>query len=385
MPAYHYNPPPNWPPPPPGWAPGPGWQPDPAWGPPPQGWQLWVEQPEARPPRSRAALAGGAALVTLIAVLAVVTLVALVSPDQEPVVTTPAVGAPGRPPPTPTATPSSTPTPTPAPTPDVPPGVPAGAQVARVVDVPDGDTLTIAAAATGAVLSTTDPVRVRLLQIDTPEQGEPLSDEATAGLVALAGPGTTVWALRDQDPRDQYGRELLYLWTGDGTFVNEEMVLSGLATAVLYEPQRPLHRPDACRPGSGPIGRHRALGAASSSTTSTTAGTSSRPGNRTRDRPTTTRAGAPGWRPLRPLLPRCLHPAPPAGPRLRRDRVQPFRGPAARPARLRPRQGRRRLRERLKTWPQASRSPRRASCPRPAPDAAADARRDCLLTGAVTP
>ena len=241
MPAYHYNPPPNWPPPPPGWAPGPGWQPDPAWGPPPQGWQLWVEPPDARPPRSRAALAGAAALVTLIAVLAVVTLVALVSPDQEPVVTTPAVGTPDRPSPTPTATPTSstptvTPTPTPAPTPDVPPGVPAGAQVARVVDVADGDTLTIAAAATGAVLSTSDPVRVRLLQIDTPEQGEPLSDEATAGLVALAGPGTTVWALRDQDPRDQYGRELLYLWTGDGTFVNEEMVLSGLATAVLYEP-----------------------------------------------------------------------------------------------------------------------------------------------------
>jgi micrococcal nuclease len=114
--------------------------------------------------------------------------------------------------------------------------VPSGAQEARVVDVADGDTLTIAAVATGAVLSTTEPVRVRLLQIDTPEQGEPLSDEATAELVALTGPGTTVWALRDQDSRDRYGRELLYLWSGDGTFVNEQMVLSGLATAVLVEP-----------------------------------------------------------------------------------------------------------------------------------------------------
>ena len=238
MPIYRYNPPPNWPPPPPGWSPGPGWQPDPAWGPPPPGWLLWVEQTGASPRRSRAGLAGGAALVTLIAVLAVMTLVALVSPDRQDVVSTSAAGTPARPTSAPTAQPSPTPTATatPTPTPDVPPGVPSSAQEARVVDVADGDTLTIAAVATGAVLSTTGPVRVRLLQIDTPEQGEPLSAEATAELAALAGPGTTVWALGDQEPRDRYDRELLYLWTGDGAFINEQMVLSGLATAVLYEP-----------------------------------------------------------------------------------------------------------------------------------------------------
>jgi micrococcal nuclease len=90
--------------------------------------------------------------------------------------------------------------------------------------------------AAGSVLASTEPVRVRLLQIDTPEQGAQLSAEATAALTALAAPGTNVWALGDQEPRDRYGRELLYLWTGDGSFVNEEMVLSGMATAVLYEP-----------------------------------------------------------------------------------------------------------------------------------------------------
>jgi hypothetical protein len=106
---------------------------------------------------------------------------------------------------------------------------------------------------------------------------------------------------------------------------------------------------------AGPVGRPRALGAAA---TSAGAGRT-RSGARGS---ATTRAGPPGGRLLRPLLPRCLHPALPAGPRLRRDRVPPIRGPAARPARLRPRQGRRRLRERLKTPPQATRSPRRRRC-----------------------
>ena len=140
----------------------------------------------------------------------------------------------------PPASVTQAPTPTPGPpapsTAPAPPSVPADAQQARVVDVVDGDTLTLAALAAGSVLSATDPVRVRLLQIDTPERGAPLADEATAMLGTMAGPGAVLWALRDREPHDRYGRELLYLWTEDGTFVNEAMVRSGLATAVLYEP-----------------------------------------------------------------------------------------------------------------------------------------------------
>lgn len=44
--ARSFNPPPNWPKPPEGWQPPPGWQPDPAWGPAPEGWELWVENPD---------------------------------------------------------------------------------------------------------------------------------------------------------------------------------------------------------------------------------------------------------------------------------------------------------------------------------------------------
>jgi micrococcal nuclease len=82
----------------------------------------------------------------------------------------------------------------------------------------------------------TGSVVVRTLPVVTATMMRAMSAEATAALTALAGPGSTVWALPDQNPRDQYGRELLYVWTADGTFVNEEMVRSGFATVVLYEP-----------------------------------------------------------------------------------------------------------------------------------------------------
>lgn len=47
--ALVFNPPPNWPAPPAGWTPTPTWRPDPAWGPVPDGWQLWVEEPDSEP------------------------------------------------------------------------------------------------------------------------------------------------------------------------------------------------------------------------------------------------------------------------------------------------------------------------------------------------
>ncbi|MGH9248509.1 MAG: thermonuclease family protein, partial [Acidimicrobiales bacterium] len=133
--------------------------------------------------------------------------------------------------PTPTVTRSAEPV-----EPTQPDGVPAGAQSARVVEIVDGDTLVLAALATGSVLATTEPVRVRLLEIDAPGRGAPFADESSRLLASIAAPGWTVWVLRDQDPVDRYGRELLYVWTDDGAFVNREMVAAGLATALLYEP-----------------------------------------------------------------------------------------------------------------------------------------------------
>lgn len=117
-----------------------------------------------------------------------------------------------------------------------PAGVPAGVQAARVTRIVDGDTLVVAALAAGPVLGSREQLTVRLLEVDTPERGQPYARKATAFLHRLAPPGATVWVVHDVERQDRYGRELLYVWTKDGRFVNREIVRHGLGTAVLYEP-----------------------------------------------------------------------------------------------------------------------------------------------------
>lgn len=115
--------------------------------------------------------------------------------------------------------------------PAVPPtAIPEGAAQATVAYVHDGDTLFLNAPG--------GEQKVRLIGIDSPEladddtEQECYGPEATAELRTLLPEGTTVWALHDVETRDQYGRELLYLFTADGTFVNRAMVLAGAAEAI---------------------------------------------------------------------------------------------------------------------------------------------------------
>lgn len=96
-----------------------------------------------------------------------------------------------------------------------------------VTKIVDGDTLDIKRDG--------ETVRVRLLNIDTPEQGECLYQEATDRLTELAPPGTHVRLEHDQEREDRYGRELAAVFAGD-MFVNEQLVADGLARAVTYEP-----------------------------------------------------------------------------------------------------------------------------------------------------
>ncbi len=105
---------------------------------------------------------------------------------------------------------------------------PADAQPVRVVRIIDGDTLQARTEA--------GTVRIRLLEIDAPEDGACFGDEATEALAAALPVGSTAWVLADRDPVDRYGRELRYLWNADGAFVNLDMVRQGNATAVLFEP-----------------------------------------------------------------------------------------------------------------------------------------------------
>ena len=96
-----------------------------------------------------------------------------------------------------------------------------------VTKIVDGDTLDVDRDG--------ETVRVRLLNIDTPEKGECLYQEATDRLTELAPPGTRVRLEHDQEREDRYGRELAAVFAGD-VFVNEQLAADGLARAVTYEP-----------------------------------------------------------------------------------------------------------------------------------------------------
>ncbi|MEU6687755.1 thermonuclease family protein [Streptomyces sp. NPDC046832] len=98
----------------------------------------------------------------------------------------------------------------------------------------DGDTLDVRG--DGGVLPKDTVARVRLLEIDTPERGACFADDATARTTKLVPPGSRIRAERDVELTDRYDRYLLYVWNEQGTFVNESLVRSGHAKAVLYPP-----------------------------------------------------------------------------------------------------------------------------------------------------
>lgn len=120
--------------------------------------------------------------------------------------------------------------------------VPADAERAVVVDHVDGDTLRVRGTGGSDLLPATEDTTVRLLEIDTPESvapGSPVechAERSSAALARLLPLRSEVWVAPDRELLDQYGRMLLYVWDESGRFVNLELVASGHARAVLYEP-----------------------------------------------------------------------------------------------------------------------------------------------------
>jgi micrococcal nuclease len=107
-------------------------------------------------------------------------------------------------------------------------GIPPQATEATIDYVHDGDTLFL-----------TDGRKVRLLGINTPEIGANLEcygDEATALLRSLLPKGTHVWVNADIEPRDQYGRSLLFVYKDDATNINLELLKQGAAEVEMYAP-----------------------------------------------------------------------------------------------------------------------------------------------------
>lgn len=103
---------------------------------------------------------------------------------------------------------------------------------ARQQDHPGGDSCTVAHVSDGDSFRCRDGRRVRLIGIDSPEsQQQPYGARAREALLASLPVGASVRLEEDVVTRDQYGRQLAYVWAGS-TLVNELMVRNGWA--VLY-------------------------------------------------------------------------------------------------------------------------------------------------------
>ncbi len=106
---------------------------------------------------------------------------------------------------------------------------PAGTRVhARVTRHPDGDTLWLAGIG-----------KVRLIGIDTPEvfgRAECYGRQASAFVRRLLPIGARVSYSLGVEGRDRYGRALVYLYAGDGRFVNLLLVRRGYAHPLTIPP-----------------------------------------------------------------------------------------------------------------------------------------------------
>ncbi|WP_033328502.1 thermonuclease family protein [Streptomyces yerevanensis] len=103
--------------------------------------------------------------------------------------------------------------------------------VERIID---GDTIEVRGGS--GILPQNQTTKVRLLEIDAPEVGTCYSSEATTRTAELLPVGSTVRIERDVELKDPYDRYLLYVWNDQDEFVNQSLVRTGHAKAVLYPP-----------------------------------------------------------------------------------------------------------------------------------------------------
>jgi micrococcal nuclease len=98
---------------------------------------------------------------------------------------------------------------------------------ATVTRVVDGDTVVLSGMG-----------KSRLIGVDTPEVYggvECYGPEASAYAKRLLA-GRRVRVRRGAEPRDRYGRALVYVWLRDGRFVNELLVAGGWARTLEIAP-----------------------------------------------------------------------------------------------------------------------------------------------------
>ena len=99
---------------------------------------------------------------------------------------------------------------------------------ARVTRHTDGDTLWLSGVG-----------KVRLIGIDTPEvfgDRECFGREASAFVERMVPLGAPVRYRLGVEERDRYGRALVYLWLGDGRFLNRLLAARGYALPLTIPP-----------------------------------------------------------------------------------------------------------------------------------------------------
>jgi micrococcal nuclease len=130
---------------------------------------------------------------------------------------------------------------------DPPDQIPDDAEAAIIDRVVDGDTIRVIAEPGGSIRDG-GSIRVRLLNIDTPELARDGRDaecgalEATDHLEELVAQGDLVWLVADREDRDRFERPLRGVWTDGGVFLNERLAEEGWAEAVLVPPNDRFHR-----------------------------------------------------------------------------------------------------------------------------------------------
>jgi endonuclease YncB( thermonuclease family) len=108
---------------------------------------------------------------------------------------------------------------------EVRPQRPANLETAIVAQVIDGDTVDLSGGR-----------RVRLIGINTPEEGEYLYNEAaTFTRELLEGKEVGLEPSAEGDAVDQFGRELFYIWI-NGLLVNYEIARAGYANRYVVQP-----------------------------------------------------------------------------------------------------------------------------------------------------
>lgn len=101
-------------------------------------------------------------------------------------------------------------------------------------DISPSDRFVVARVFDGDTFELAGGDRVRLLGVDTPEQGEPLHDEARLFLERLVL-GKAIRITYAGSRRDKYGRLLGYVYADDTSLVNRAIVANGLGYLYLFK------------------------------------------------------------------------------------------------------------------------------------------------------